>query len=66
MISARTIVITGLSCLGAALLGFALVAFGYAAGRLLVFVAVPIGALVVMGGAIAAQGGQVKDDLRKK
>ena len=65
MISARLIVILSLCCLASAVLGAVTVMFGYEAGRVLVLVSVPVGALSVVGGAIAAQTGHVKDDLRK-
>ena len=65
MMSARTVIIIALSCLGVAAIGFTLVVFGYNAGRVLVFVAVPIGALSGIAGSIAAMTGQLKDDLKK-
>lgn len=63
MLSAKRLIKVGLSCLGVAVVSFALIAFGIDALRPLIFIAVFCGACTVFIGLVAKAGGFLKNDL---
>ncbi len=65
MISAKSVVLIGIISLLISVGGFLLEIAGIGGGRYAIYLAVPVGAITVIVGAVAALLGKINNDLRE-